>query len=220
MSIVPWCTGTDLLTRMGEDTDKSGLSMEKVDFYAGIATEALYRLSGRQWKGTGTRTVVARIGRSRHHQVAKITLGPWWPVTGVSGVTVLPWGGTSATPVVLDTTDWSWSGGIAVTVPWNYAGMRAEMLLQYGQDPPPAGKLAAIAMGVELAVNDPEYDGEVDTRLPSLVTSISRQGVTQTFATVLDVLKEGATGIQEVDLFTLEFNTAKTRSRPHVRTMR
>jgi hypothetical protein len=37
---------------------------------------------------------------------------------------------------------------------------------------------------------------------------------------VLDVLKEGATGIHEVDQFTSLYNRIKARSRPRVRTMR
>jgi hypothetical protein len=220
-SIAPWCSGDDVLKRMGEDAETTGLSMEKIDGFAAVASEALFVLSGRQFKGSQQRTVLARVGRIRNqhtsNRTAKASLSAWWPVTKVEDLVGIPARGNSRE---LDATEWSWSGGISVDVPAEFANGQIQALLTAGQEPPAYGKLAAQALAVELAINDPDYDGEEDTRLPALTTSVSRQGVSQTFVSVLDVLKEGATGIHEVDQFTSLYNRIKARSRPRVRTMR
>lgn len=219
-TVVPWCSGDDVLNRMGSDVNTTGLSMEKIDGYAAVATEALFVLSGKQFRGTQQRTVLAAVGRIRpggSTRTAKASLGSWWPVDSVENVIGIPVRGNSR---ALDPSEWTWSGGISLTVPAEFANGQVQALLTIGQDPPQGGKLAATALAAELAINDPEYDGEEDTRLPALVTSVSRQGVSQSFVSVLDVLKEGATGIHEVDQFTALYNQTKVRSRPRVRSIR
>lgn len=198
------------------DAEATGLSMDKIDSYALIASEALFTISGRQFGGTSERTVLARVGRA-HGTRAKASLGSWWPVSNVSDVVGVPERGA---PRALADDEWSWSGGIALTVPSWLAQQQVQALLTTGQAPPTAGRLAAKALAVELAINDPDYDGDEDTRLPALVSSVSRQGVSQSFVTVLDVLKEGATGVHEVDQFVAAHNPTKARSRPRVRTLR
>lgn len=201
---------------MGESANDTHLSMEKVDGFALAASDALYVLSGRQFGGARTRTVRAPVGKSRG-RTARAGLGAWWPVNVVTTVTGILRDGSA---LVLDTPEWAWSGGVNVTVPGRLANQRIEALINWGQDPPASGVLAATALAAELAINDPQYDGGNQTRLPGLMTSRSRQGISESFATMLDVLKEGITGIEEVDLFVLEYNQTKTRSRPRVRTMR
>lgn len=214
--VVPWCSGDDILQRMGvSDAETTGLSMTKLDNFAIMATEALFEISGRQFKGESQRTVIANVGRVNGTQ-ARASLGSWWPISAVSDVVGIPARGT---PRDLTTDEWHWSGGVVLVVPSWCARGQVQALLTHGQSPPLSGKLAAIALAVELAINDPEYDGEEDTRLPALVTSVSRQGISQSFVSVLDVLKEGATGIHEVDQFVSTVNPRKARSRPRVRTM-
>jgi hypothetical protein len=202
---------------MGADTaEDTGLDMEQLDRYALVSSEALFILSGKQFRGVRERTIVARVGRSRG-TAAKASLGSWWPVESVSDVVGLPARGT-ARP--LGTDEWTWSGGIVLTVPASLAYGEVQALITTGQDPTEFGRMAAIALAAELAVSDPDYSGEEKTRLPAMTTSISRQGISQSFATVLDAVKEGATGIIEVDQFVNSYNPIKARSRPRVRTMR
>lgn len=215
-TIAPWCSGNDILERMGEDVQVTKLTMEKVDAYALVASEALFNLSGRQFRGLVTRTVQARVGRANRGK-AKASLGSWWPVVSVSNVLGVPDVGP---PQALASGDWEWNGSIQLVVNGRWAMRRVQADLECGQAPPAAGVLAAKALGVELVANDPDYSGEYDTRLPALTTSISRQGVSQSFATVLDLMKEGATGIQEVDLFVQQYNKIRTTTRPRVRSMR
>lgn len=217
--VTPWCSGDDIIRRMGvRDAEATGLSIDKLDGFALTASELLFTLSGRQYRGESQRTVVARVGKANYRTAtARASLGSWWPVTAVADVVATPLRGTSQP---LDSTQWSWSGGIALTVPSQYSLGTVQALLTHGDPPPVAGKLAAAALGAELALNDPDYDGDEDTRLPGLMTSLSRQGVSQSFVSVLDVLKEGATGIHEVDQFLSAVNPIKARSRPRVRKMR
>lgn len=215
-TIAPWCTGDEVLARMGEDVDATKLTADQVEQYAMMASESLFVISGRQFRGEVSRTVLAGVGRG-HRSRAKASLGSWWPVTSVSNVIGVP---NHGTPQPIDPTDWEWSGGIGLTVPVRWANQRVQADLVCGQAPPLSGKIAAEALAVELAAIDPDYGGEYETRLPSTITSISRQGVSQTFTTVLDLMKEGATGIYEVDLFLSQYNVTRSRTRPRVRTMR
>lgn len=199
-----------------DDADATGLGMDQLDAYAKAASEVLFELSGRQFRGARDRTVEAAVGRAFRGR-AKASLGSWWPVSAVSEVVGVPVRGSATT---LADADWSWSGGIGLEVPGAYAGGRVQCLLTTGQDATEFGRAAAAVLAAELAFADPEYDGDEETRLPALVTSVSRQGVSQSFATTLDVVKEGATGINEVDQFVRSYNKIKATSRPTVRKMR
>lgn len=176
----------------------------------------MFALSGRQYRGTTTRTVVAAVGRA-HRGQAKASLGSWWPVSAVADVIALP---NRRPAVPLSSDDWSWSGGITLSVPPIYANQRVQATLSCGQDPPADGVLAAQALAVELLIADPEYSGDTESRLPGLITSESKQGVSQSFASVIDIVKEGVTGIQEVDQFISTRNPIRQKSRPKVRIVR
>lgn len=213
---MPWCSRDDVTNRLGTDAGRTGLTEGDLDAAATIASEILYEISGGQFAGSRNRTVIAPVGRSRG-RTAVASLGPWWPVSAVADVIgIRDTGGTDP----IDPADWSWSGGVSLRVPGRWANRQVQALLTYGQEPTPAGKNAASALAAELLIASPQYDGEQDSRLPALVTSVSRQGVSQTFATVLDVVKEGATGINEVDQFVAAYNRVKIRTRPRVRAMR
>jgi hypothetical protein len=212
---VLWCTRDDVTNRLGTDAGRTGLTTEDLDTYAAIASEVLYVISGRQFPGSRDRTVRVIVGKARNRG-AVASLGAWWPVTAVADVTGVNVNGTTD---AIDPADWSLAGA-ALTVPNRWANLKIQALLTCGQDPTPAGRNAATALAAELLIASPQYDGEEDTRLPALVTSVSRQGVSQSFATVLDVVKEGATGVAEVDQFVSAYNNIKSRSRPRVRAMK
>jgi hypothetical protein len=213
----PWCSVADVQQRLGSNAaDHTALSLDRIAAYARMATDALYVLSGRQYKAVTDRVVTAQAGRPRPDNTAWVMLGAWWPVNTVDDVTPLAPDGSG---VPLEPSQWAWSGGVTVRIPSSYARWTVRMTIGYGQPPTPSAVLAATALAVELALNDPDYDGDSQTRLPALTTSISRQGVSQSFSTILDVLKEGSTGIYEVDQFIRTVNPTRSTSRPRVRTM-
>lgn len=79
---------------------------------------------------------------------------------------------------------------------WNGCTMNTEITYQYGEPPPSGGKNAAIMLAYELGL---EQTGSGDCRLPTLVTSITRQGVTMERQAATDFQALGRTGIPEVD---------------------
>lgn len=88
-----------------------------------------------------------------------------------------------------------------------------EVTYQAGAVVPEAGLRAARVLGNELlkARSNP---GECN--LPDRVTSISRQGVSYTVLDVQDFLKDGRTGIYEIDLFLKAVNPNNARKRAGV----
>jgi hypothetical protein len=67
----------------------------------------------------------------------------------------------------------------------------------YGQPPPTSGVLAAEKLAEYLVL--PKL-GDT-TRYPARVTNVTRQGVTSSVADIMDTVKDGGTGIYEVELF-------------------
>lgn len=80
----------------------------------------------------------------------------------------------------------------------------------YGADPPSNGPTAAAAFGVELA----RYRAGMSNRLPARVTSLTRQGVTVSAIDQMSYLKEGLTGLYEVDIFLTAYNPGGQTRRP------
>lgn len=88
-----------------------------------------------------------------------------------------------------------------------------EVSYSYGQVPPQSGKDAAIALACEIAKS---CTPGVECRFDRSVQTISRQGVSIQLPGLIDVIKEGRTGIPEVDLFVLAFNPNGNRQRARV----
>ena len=80
----------------------------------------------------------------------------------------------------------------------------------YGSPPPQLGVNAARTLGVQLTLNALDEENS----LPQRVTNITRQGVTVSVVDVMDFLKEGMTGIYEVDLFVKWANPTGARAKP------
>lgn len=77
----------------------------------------------------------------------------------------------------------------------------------YGEGPPDGGKLAAGALGCQLAtLLTPAKTGEC--RLPKRVQTVTRQGVTAVVLDPMTFLEKGRTGLYEVDLFLAAVNRA------------
>lgn len=88
-----------------------------------------------------------------------------------------------------------------------------EVTFSYGQVPPQTGKDAAKVLACEIAKS---CTPGVECRFDRSVQTISRQGVSIQLPGLIDVIKEGRTGIPEVDLFILAFNPAGIKQRARV----
>lgn len=87
------------------------------------------------------------------------------------------------------------------------------VLLTYGREVPPAGRLAVAVLAGEawLAFHDPDR-----CRLPAGVKSLARQGVDLAMVDPLTLLDKGLTGLPEVDLWTTAVNPNRLRRRSRV----
>lgn len=102
--------------------------------------------------------------------------------------------------VSVDQTIWNLQAGITVSY-------------KFGNRPPTAGRIAAIRLANELLklVEDPEA-----CALPDRVTSVSRQGMSFTILDPQEFIKDGRTGIYEIDLFLQAANPSRARKRPRI----
>lgn len=103
----------------------------------------------------------------------------------------------SAVPTEL----WGWPTCQIPDLPATQPGTFAITYL-YGQPPPASGMLAAKKLAEYLVL--PQLGD--DTRYPQRIAQTSRQGVTVKVTDVIDFVKDGGTGIYEVDLFLQSVN--------------
>lgn len=82
----------------------------------------------------------------------------------------------------------------------------------FGQDPGSAGRLACKVLAESIAM--PLFGNA--NKYPERIVQISRQGVTAQIASVIDVMKNGGTGILDVDRWILAVNPNHLRRRPVV----
>jgi hypothetical protein len=106
---------------------------------------------------------------------------------------------------------WGWPTCQVLDLPDSEQGTFS-VTYYYGVPPPDSGVLAATVLAAQLALN---ASGKPD-RLPQRITSITRQGVTAAVVDVMDFLKNGQTGIYEVDLFIRTFNESGARKKSMV----
>ena len=88
-----------------------------------------------------------------------------------------------------------------------------EVTYVHGSPPPDAGVSAAILLANEFILS--EIDPEACT-LPKRVTSITRQGISMTMLDTQEFLKEGLTGVEEVDLFIKAANPTRSLKKAKV----
>lgn len=122
-----------------------------------------------------------------------------YPVRSVEEVRV---DGVVLAPELWTVIDWKWlirtDGGT-----WPCCNNPAEdpphleVDFTFGQEPPASGRLAVIGLASELA----KACGGEECALDRRVQTLSREGVTITIPGLVDTLKEGRTGIPEVDMF-------------------
>jgi hypothetical protein len=193
-----WCSADDVGARV-EGNAPLSLCQE----FAEQATSILYDLTGRKFSGPVTLVVSIEVNRRGY-----LKLTDFAPVMSVTGVDV---GGA---PV-----DFTLSpAGTFITVDVALRGQVADVTLSSGQTVPVSGQRAAAALAADLMRGDPRYAalGATDVRQQSRVTSVSRQGVTYTYADPATLLQTDMTGIADVDLFIRAVNPNGMRYQPKV----
>lgn len=194
-----WCTTDEV-----DDLVRGSPSPEMLQRHAEHATSLLYDLSGRAFAGEGTVQASFVVGRRGY-----VKLNDWQPVRAIASATV---DGEDASAAL------SPAGSYAI-VDRTYAGKTLVLVLDVGQNPPTSGRRAAASLAAEMLRGDPGYattSGADDVRLPFRVTSVTRQGVSYTYANPSDSTKEGLTGLYEVDLFLRAVNPGTSRTQPKV----
>lgn len=228
----PWATVDDATTKQREQVANDELLALKID----DASQLLYALTGRRWRGACVRTDVTlhvgclcmardgyplptyawaeRVGYdSRTLAVNDWGLQPWairLPDEPVREVTALAFNGT---PLDLDAFRltgnrdlWAQPRG-TIWLRGDYVGSWT-----FGAAPPDLVKGATVTLAVELAA---AAQG-AKCRLPARVQSITREGVSMVLLDPLEFLDKGRTGIPEVDLVINALNPGRLAAPPRV----
>jgi hypothetical protein len=225
----PWATTTDICAPCNE------LEPELLENMLLVASETLYVLSGRQFRGSGCEATVrpefpCGVNYGPCGGPFEIVL-PHYPVTEVTEVKVRQTHNgdletltedqyrldNHSTLVRLQDADDIYRGWPRQEIRQNSNGIGRylEVTYTYGQAPPLLGKQAAAVLACEFALAcDP--DAATKCRLPKKVQSIVRQGVSMEFIDPEQFLAEDLTGIYETDIFLRVFNPAKLRRRASV----
>lgn len=221
----PWATAADLC----EPYDDPALDPALVDDMLDVASDLLFFLSGQRFAGICRDTVRPAgrpLGAHGSHlgcggvcgeRVVAVTLGAY-PIDSIIEVLL---DGVALDPSEYKIVDNRWLVRTA-DADGNRRTWRTcqrldldsteentfEVTFVYGQMPPRAGVRAAAELGGELALAcSPALEGKC--KLPKRVTSLARQGVTETV--VLDpmaFLDKGKTGLYSCDSFLAAVNPA------------
>lgn len=218
-----------------DDTSCSGVDADLLSTMLLVASETLYVLSGRQFRGGGCEATVrpsfpCGIDYGGCGGPAEITL-PHYPVNEITEVRVRQtYGGdlevldpdqyelvNRSTLVRLKDDDGHYRAWPQQDTrqPATGNGRFFEVSYTYGSPPPTLGVQAAADLACELALAvDP--DAAAACRLPKNVQSIVRQGVAMEFLDATQLLESDLTGVYSVDLFLRTFNPQKLRRRASV----
>lgn len=190
-----------------------------------VASDLLFNLTGRRWNGGGATHTYRPDPQERcWRNSASMLRLPRFPATSITSVKVD--GATVAAGryriddrrwlVYVPATDGTetlggWPSVQRLDLPSTAQGTW-EVTYVYGAAPPRGGAAAAASLAVELALS---CQGK-KTRLPSRVTSLTRQGVTLAVLDPLTLFDDGKTGVAEVDMWVANVNLAARRGHPTV----
>lgn len=249
-----WATQADLLNCDGCRGET--YEDEVLDLYLDVATEALWRKSGRQFNPGCALTLrpccrdaLCAYGDSWWHNYGypyapAIVNGQWYNLSpGYSGCVAYECGTalarldlgvspvTELTAVKIDgaalnpskyavqgnrwlirTDGLLWPTAQDVTLPDSAVGTWS-VAFKYGQPPSPMAKQAAAQLACEFTRL---FHGDKNCALPLRATGMSRQGVTYSLVSVMDVLDRGKTGLYFVDLFLDSVNPHRLDRPPRV----
>jgi hypothetical protein len=207
-----WCSSEDVAERV-----RGNVPAELLQEVADGATSLLYTMSGRRYQGRKTVTAGFEVD-SRGY----VRLNSWAPVTKIvssSTPAALSPGGTYAAVGT--------GGGRSLYGPQGWGGglvgAVVTMTIEYGEDPPASGQIAAAALAANMLRADPRYaelvrgtDAEDDILPASHITSITRANVTFNYADRAALARNQQTGVYEVDLFLQAANPTGMRHQPKV----
>lgn len=233
MPVSSWVTVTELPEGRpelpGGDEEWNALSH--------LATLVLFALSGRHWAGAVTRTVeVVAVGGTRWRELS--SGDDWWwdgswgahveagqivnhdccgrpdrvrlPHAPVRSVDVVEVGSTTRDPASYRLTDGRWLEDRSGRG-WPTCDPGLTVTYTAGEDPPEVARDLAAQLALQLGY---ARAGDSRCRLPRNVTSIARQGITQSFVPASQLIAEGRTGLDEVDLWLATVNPTNRRHRP------
>lgn len=232
----PWAT-TEQVLASGVNLDDIPEDTELLDDAVSIASDILFALSGRRWRGGGCTRIVTleprpyRRPRSlawnhrRLVEVARLELLfgrtdrahplwlPDWPVTEITSV-------HDHEDVVVDPSLYQLRNARRLDRLDPDTGRRAwwpryhfTVAYTYGQPPPAGGVRAAITLAAQIAL---AAVGSSECRFPKRVTSITRQGVSMAILDPMEFITKGQTGLPDVDLWIASVNPNGGRRRPTV----
>ena len=208
----PWATEADLPD--DRPVLPAGVTWDQVLLWA---TEILWALSGRRWSGT-TVGGGCQASAELHYETGTCWWGSaagWpelWPgprhASVGDAVVQLPHDeATAVESVVL--------GGQAFDAwrqegPWlfrtdgrGWRGHQVVITYRWGIAPPATGVRQAVVLALELAK---ALTGDTKCRLPKRTTNVTRQGVSMTMIDPQTFLKDGKTGLTDVDLWLATVN--------------
>jgi hypothetical protein len=235
--LAPWATADDLpASRPALDPDTEANDAAWSDL-AALATAVLFTLSGRRWAGAVERTVeVIAAGGVRWPLVSAGT--DWWydgswgahlvdgeivnhsccprppevrlPHAPIAEIIEVRVGATVRDAGTYRLRDRAWLEDLTGRG-WPTCDPGVVVTYRAGTDPPPEARAAAVRLLLELG-----YARAGDTRcaLPRNITAITRQGITTSFTPAAELIKEGRTGLTDVDLWLATVNPTNRRHRP------
>lgn len=217
----PWITNDEFLECC--DSIDENTSTEQINTAVTIASNSLYLMSGRQFRGDCTKTVTlcrenCRNTRPELHcdYENEITIG-YWPITDLRSIT---FDGDEQLPDRDEETDEFETDPNFQINDYRYIekldgkwpiqpgeeDQEVEITFVYGISPPEAGKEAAKALASQIV--DALCKKACD--LPDRATHITRRGTSITIADY-DILTKDFLGIYAVDLFLQTYNPTKAR---------
>lgn len=223
----PWASAVDVAAKVPSATEAATVECVQV------ATEVLWALSGRQFASLRRKQVRVlapacpcdgRRWTGRSNELPPRELARWGWGCGCTLDLQLPDQDTrsiisvSIDTTVVDPTGYrlDWGGrlvrldGSAWPMPSSPAAAGLEVTYVYGSDPPAGGRRAARLLAIAYAKQD-----ESGCKLPQRVTSINAEGVSIALDD-LAALREGGTGIADVDMWVHSVNPNRQTSRPQI----
>jgi hypothetical protein len=212
-----WLTNADTVEPAGEFTTEAVAS----------ASLILHKLSGERYSGVNTVTEVYGTGHYATYNIQPVVIDGQIrhlplstgqrelrlrhaPVRSVESIKL--------NGVVMDPSMYSLRNNAYIvrehSVPWVVDVLwELEVSYTYGVPIPAAGRNAAIRLANELIW---AKTNSRECTLPERVTSITRQGESLTMLDPLNFLKEGRTGVYEIDLFLSVINPNKAKKKSKV----
>lgn len=218
-----WASDTDFCATCN-DYDTT-FDPDLIDTMLNVSSDILFELSGRRFAGSCQDTVrpcACSCGSGWRcgcgcRMPSSVTLGAY-PITSIVEVLV---DGQVVDPGRYRVDDWKYlvrlrdADGKWAAWPCSQDLTRPttdedtwQVTFTYGTPPPAAGVRAAAALACELllACQPDGSDGAAACRLPKRVQQITRQGVSMVLLDPFEFLREGHTGVYEVDLFLNTYN--------------